>query len=95
MTTLLSEALTNTDWSKIGLIVTPLGRHVLDVRQRGADAVDDRERGDAAGLADRHQRAGRAVHRDRVRLHLEAVVDMRDIAHEHRASVDFLDRERC
>jgi hypothetical protein len=88
MMTLLSEALTNTDWSKIALIETPLGQHVLDVRQRRANAVDHREGRDAAGLADGHQGARRAVDRHRIRLHLKAVVDVRHVAHEHGAAVD-------
>ena len=91
--TLLSAALTKIDWSKIALMVTPLGQQLFDIGQRSLDAVDHRQRGDAAGLADRHQRAGRAVDRDGIGLHLKAVMHMRDVAHEHRLAVDLLDRE--
>ena len=68
-----------------------LRQHLLDVLERGANPVDHRQGGHAAGLANHHQRAGRAVDRDRVGLHLESVVHMRHIAHEHGAAVDLLD----
>ena len=70
--TLLSEALTKIDWSKIGLIFTARGHELRDVGQSLADAVDDGERRDAAGLADRHQCAGRAVDGHRIGLNLDS-----------------------
>ena len=92
--TLLSAALTNTDWSNSGLIRHARSGTTCSMSfERRAHAVDDGERRDAAGLADQHQRARRAVDRDGIGLHLEAVVDMGDVAHEDRAAVDLLDRE--
>jgi len=69
-------------------------QHVTDLGQHVADAVDDRQRRDAAGVADGHQRARHAIDRDGVGLYLKAIVHVRDVAHEHRASIDPLDRER-
>ena len=43
------------------------------------DTVDHGQGRDAAGLADGHQGAGRAVDRNGIGLHLIAIVNMRDV----------------
>jgi hypothetical protein len=58
------------------------------------DAFDHCQRRDASGLADRHEGTGRPVHRDRIGLHLKPIMHRRDIAHEDRLAIDFLDRKR-
>ena len=69
------------------------GQQPFDVRQRRAHAIDDGERGNAAGLANRHEGAGGPIHGNRIRLHLESVMHVGDIAHENGVAVDLLDRE--
>ena len=72
---------------------TPFGRSLLDVRQGFVDAIDHRQRRDAAGFADRSSARRAAVDGDRIGLHLIAIMHVGDIAHEDRFAVDFLDRE--
>ena len=81
-----------------GLVEDGLERHAKrqilgDLGNDTLDAVDHRERGYAARLADQHQRAGQPVLRHRVRLDLIAVVNMRDVPHEHRLAANGLHRE--
>ena len=70
----------------MGITFSISGMHV-------ADAVNDGEGRHAPGLADGDQRAGPAVDGNRIGLHLEAVMHVRDVAHEHGAAIDLLDGE--
>ncbi len=100
--TLDSAALTKIDWSKIGLITTPRGMTLRMSVSAARTPVDHRQCRCPAGFTDREQCAPLAVHGDRVCLDLEAIVHVRDVAHEnglpghlrHRKRVDVVDDAR-
>ena len=80
MTTPLTAALTNTDWSNSGVTLTSCGSICDRARQQRAQVGDDVERRGAAVLQHRQQHAARAVLAHDVGLRREAVAHLGDVA---------------